>query len=62
MLSEHSYHRGRVGDNQANRYRVDMQILEDAEDNYKVRADLGRENWHYEYALKRNVETDERKL
>lgn len=31
---------------------VDMQILEDAEDNYKVRADMGGENWHYEYSLR----------
>lgn len=28
---------------------VDMQILEDAEDNYQVRADLARSDWHYEY-------------
>jgi len=34
---------------------VDMQILEDAEDNYKVRADMGREGWHYEYSLKRDA-------
>jgi hypothetical protein len=33
---------------------VDMQILEDAEDNYKVRADMGREGWHYDYSLKRD--------
>jgi predicted amidohydrolase len=32
---------------------VDMQILEDAEDNYKVREDMGREGWHYEYSLTR---------
>ncbi|TVY86518.1 Hydrolase [Lachnellula willkommii] len=32
---------------------VDMQILEVAEDNYKVREDIGREGWHYEYALTR---------
>jgi len=31
---------------------VDMNILEIAEDNYKVREDLGRKNWHYEYALR----------
>jgi len=31
-----------------------MQILEDAEDNYKVRADMGREGWHYEYYLRRD--------
>jgi len=28
---------------------VDMAILADAEDNYKVRYDLGREDWHYGY-------------
>lgn len=28
---------------------VDMQVLEDAEENYKVRSDLASENWHYEY-------------
>lgn len=31
-----------------------MQILEEAEDNYKVRADMGKEGWHYEYSLKKN--------
>jgi predicted amidohydrolase len=34
---------------------VDMQILEDAEENYKVREDMGREGWHYEYSLTRDV-------
>ncbi|KAM3420980.1 hypothetical protein BST61_g1408 [Cercospora zeina] len=28
---------------------VDMQILEDAQENYQVRADLARSDWHYEY-------------
>lgn len=28
---------------------VDMQIVEDAEENYQVRADLARTDWHYEY-------------
>jgi predicted amidohydrolase len=28
---------------------VDMQILEDAEENYQVRADLARLDWHYDY-------------
>lgn len=32
---------------------LDMQILEEAEDNYKVREDMGREGWHYEYSLTR---------
>jgi predicted amidohydrolase len=29
---------------------VDMEILEVAERNYKVREDLGREDWHYGYS------------
>ena len=28
---------------------LDMQILEEAEMQYKVREDLGREDWHYVY-------------
>lgn len=28
---------------------LDMQIVEDAEANYQVRADLARTDWHYEY-------------
>lgn len=28
---------------------IDMQVVEDAEDNYQVRADLAREGWHYDY-------------
>ncbi|ORX99216.1 carbon-nitrogen hydrolase [Clohesyomyces aquaticus] len=28
---------------------VDMQILEDAEENYQVRSDLARDDWHYDY-------------
>ena len=28
---------------------IDMQILEDAEQNYQVRADLARDDWHYDY-------------
>lgn len=30
---------------------VDMQVLEDAEDNYKVRADIAKEGWHYSYSM-----------
>ena len=33
---------------------LDMQILEEAEENYKVRADMGREGWHYDYTLSRD--------
>jgi predicted amidohydrolase len=29
---------------------VDMEILEEAERNYKVREDLGRQDWHYGYS------------
>lgn len=28
---------------------LDMQVLEVAEANYQVRADLAKEDWHYEY-------------
>ena len=28
---------------------VDMQILEDAEENYQIRADLASDGWHYDY-------------
>lgn len=28
---------------------IDMQVLEDAETNYQVRADLARDDWHYDY-------------
>jgi len=33
---------------------LDMQVLEDAESNYKVREDMGRESWHYSYTLSRD--------
>jgi len=33
---------------------MDMEILEEAEDNYKVREDLAREDWHYEYGDKKS--------
>ncbi|OCK92707.1 carbon-nitrogen hydrolase [Cenococcum geophilum 1.58] len=28
---------------------LDLGVLEDAEENYKVRADLARDDWHYDY-------------
>jgi len=28
---------------------VDMEIMEEAERNYRVREDMGREGWHYSY-------------
>ena len=28
---------------------LDMQVVEDAEENYQVRADLARDDWHYDY-------------
>ena len=37
---------------------IDMQILEDAEDNYKVRADLARDDWHYDYRHSRTAGDD----
>ncbi|OCL08192.1 carbon-nitrogen hydrolase [Glonium stellatum] len=36
---------------------LDLGILEDAEENYKVRADLARDDWHYDY---RHSKTKER--
>lgn len=36
---------------------LDMQILEDAEANYQVRADLARTDWHYEYRHSRKGES-----
>ena len=46
---------GKLGDEEGmSVVEVDMQILEDAEDNYKVREDLGREGWHYAYTLTRD--------
>jgi len=33
---------------------LDMQILEEAEQNYKVREDIGTEGWHYKYSLTRD--------
>lgn len=38
---------------------VDMQILEEAEENYKVRADIGRAGWHYDYTLHKTKEGKE---
>ncbi len=34
---------------------LDMNILEQAEENYQVRADLARSDWHYMY---RHTKTD----
>jgi predicted amidohydrolase len=39
---------------------VDMEILEHAEDNYKVRGDMGRQGWHYEYSLTRDNAIEEK--
>lgn len=33
---------------------VDMEMLEEAERNYKVRADMKSEDWHYEYSLRKD--------
>ncbi|KAF2644981.1 carbon-nitrogen hydrolase [Massarina eburnea CBS 473.64] len=41
---------------------LDMQILEEAEDNYKVREDLAREDWHYDYRHTRGKEVEEDKV
>ncbi|KAH7397889.1 carbon-nitrogen hydrolase [Cadophora sp. MPI-SDFR-AT-0126] len=37
---------------------LDMEILEEAEENYKVRQDMASEGWHYEYSLTRNQTTE----
>lgn len=29
---------------------IDMTILDEAEDNYKIRADLASAEWHYDYS------------
>jgi predicted amidohydrolase len=34
---------------------LDMRVLDVAEDNYKVRADMGKEGWHYAYTLTREL-------
>jgi hypothetical protein len=34
---------------------VDMSIIEDAEANYQVRADLASHDWHYDYRHDRTV-------
>jgi predicted amidohydrolase len=45
---------GKMGDEEGmSVVEFDMQILEDAEENYKVREDMGREGWHYDYSLTR---------
>ena len=52
---------GKMGDEEGmSVVEVDMQILEEAEENYKVRADMGREGWHYEYALTRTGSADDK--
>ena len=47
---------GRIGDETKDTNRegmsvvdVDMEIVEEAEKNYKVRADMDGEQWHYTY-------------
>jgi predicted amidohydrolase len=41
---------------------VDMEILEQAEDNYKVRADMGKEGWHYKYTIRPESSEEQSKL
>ena len=46
---------GKLGDGEGmSVVEVDMRILEEAEENYRVREDLGREGWHYAYSLTRD--------
>jgi predicted amidohydrolase len=37
---------------------VDMEILEEAEHNYKVRADMDSEGWHYDYTLRKETKAE----
>ena len=37
---------------------LDLTILDEAEANYKVRADLAKHDWHYDYRFPR-TQTDE---
>ena len=39
---------------------LDMQILEDAEENYKVRDDMAKDGWHYGYATRPSQEEDKK--
>jgi predicted amidohydrolase len=41
---------------------VDMEILQTAEENYKVRADMKKEGWHYEYTLRNDKGEEQSKL
>ncbi|KAH8684597.1 carbon-nitrogen hydrolase [Tricladium varicosporioides] len=53
---------GKLGDEEGmSVVEVDMEILEHAEDNYKVRADMGREGWHYRYTLAKNFDENKGK-
>ncbi len=42
---------GKLEDSEENMsiVELDMEILEEAEDNYKVREDMSRQDWHYGY-------------
>ena len=37
---------------------VDMQILGEAEHNYRVRADMGSDSWHYDYTLRKDAKAE----
>lgn len=41
---------------------LDIQILEEAEEAYKVRMDIGGDDWHYAHTLKRGNSSEESKL
>lgn len=41
---------------------LDMKIVEDAEENYCVRSDLARADWHYDYRWNKDREKTESKL
>lgn len=47
---------GKMGDEEGmSVVDLDMQICEDAEENYKVREDMRSGSWHYGYSLVRDV-------
>lgn len=54
---------GRMGREEGmNVVELDMQILEEAEEAYKVRMDMEGKDWHYAHTLKRTISNEGSKL
>ncbi|KAJ8063152.1 hypothetical protein OCU04_008393 [Sclerotinia nivalis] len=54
---------GRMGREEGmNVVELDMKILEEAEEAYKVRMDMEGKDWHYAHTLKRKISNEESKL